>query len=143
MTTTTIAALQIQLKDLLSLASNIEMQMKILTEAENFDVFMLNEMTPYFGEDTSRAIVKTLQVCRNDDHNYLRFAGVYQWKSVKGNLEKRQLLKLISATYRVKYSRNKPLVYSLRSEIKYAKACPECGKLASAFYNRLVKEGKI
>jgi transcriptional regulator NrdR family protein len=143
MNTTTIAALQIQLQEVLSVVSNIQTQIKTLTEAEEFDVFMLNEMTPYFGEVTSRGIIKTLQLCRNDDHNYLRFAGVYQWKSVKGNLEKRQLLKLISATYRVKYSRNKPLVYSLRSEIKYAKACPECGKLASAFYDRLVKEGKI
>ena len=74
---------------------------------------------------------------------YLHFSPVYQWKGIKGDLEKRQLLKLISATYRVKYSRNLPLVYSLRSEIKYAKACPHCGALASAFYDRLVKEGKI
>ena len=121
----------------------INSKIKTLTEAEEFDVFMLNEMTPFFGEDTSRHIVKVLQKCRTEDHNYLHFSPVYQWKGIKGDLEKRQLLKLISATYRVKYSRNVPLVYSLRSEIKYAKACPHCGALASAFYDRLVKEGKI
>lgn len=118
-------------------------KIKTLTEAEDFDVFVMQELVPYFGEITSRGIIKMLGICRNDDHNYLRFGSVYQWKGIKGNLEKRQLLKLVSAVYRVKYSRNKPLVYSLRSEIKYAKACPECGKLASAFYDRLVKEGKI
>ena len=118
-------------------------QIKTLTEAEEFDIFIQQELTPYFGEKTSRNILKVLQKCRTEDHNYLHFSPVYQWKGIKGDLEKRQLLKLISATYRVKYSRNLPLVYSLRSEIKYAKACPHCGKIASAFYDRLVKEGKI
>ena len=141
--TTDVAALQIQLQEVLATVSNIESQIKTLTEAEEFDVFMLNEMTPFFGDDTSRNIIKVLQKCRTEDHNYFHFSPVYQWKGIKGNLEKRQLLKLISATYRVKYSRNVPLVYSLRSEIKYAKACPHCGALASAFYDRLVKEGKI
>ena len=147
-TTTDVAALQIQLQEVLATVSSIENQIKTLTEAEEFDVFMLNEMTPIFGEKTSRNIIKVLQKCRTEDHNYHHFSPVYQWTAVKGKnddekLENRQLLKLISATYRVKYSRNKPLVYSLRSEIKYAKACPHCGKLASTFYDRLVKEGKI
>ena len=108
-------------------------QIKTLTAAEEFDIFIQQELTPYFGENTSRNIIKVLQKCRTEDHNYLHFSPVYQWKGIKGDLEKRQLLKLISATYRVKYSRNLPLVYSLRSEIKYAKACPHCGKIASAF----------
>jgi len=144
-----VAALQIQLKEVLETVSNIESQIKTLTEAEEFDVFMLNEMTPIFGEKTSRNILKVLQKCRTEDHNYHHFSPVYQWAAVKGKnddekLENRQLLKLISATYRVKYARNAcGNVYSLRSEIKYAKACPHCGKVASAFYDRLVKEGKI
>ena len=148
-TTTDVAALQTQLQEVLATVSNIESQIKTLTEAEEFDVFMLNEMTPIFGEKTSRNIIKVLQKCRTEDHNYHHFAPVYQWAAVKGQsddekLENRQLLKLISATYRVKYARNAcGNVYSLRSEIKYAKACPHCGKVASAFYDRLVKEGKI
>ena len=149
---TDVAALQIQLKEVLETVSNIESQIKTLTEAEEFDVFMLNEMTPIFGEKTSRNIIKVLQKCRTEDHNYHHFSPVYQWAAVKGQsddekLENRQLLKLISATYRVKYARKSDYsygnVYSLRSEIKYAKACPHCGKVASAFYDRLVKEGKI
>jgi len=142
--TTDVAALQIQLQEVLATVSNIESQIKTLTEAEEFDVFMLNEMTPFFGDDTSRNIIKVLQKCRTEDHNYFHFSPVYQWKGIKGNLEKRQLLKLISATYRVKYAeKGDSQVYSLRSDIKYAKACPHCGALASAFYDRLVKEGKI
>ena len=143
-----VAALQIQLKEVLETVSNIESQIKTLTEAEEFDVFMLNEMTPIFGEKTSRNILKVLQKCRTEDHNYHHFSPVYQWAAVKGQsddekLENRQLLKLISATYRVKYAgKGDSQVYSLRSEIKYAKACPHCGKVASAFYDRLVKEKK-
>ena len=143
-TTTDVAALQTQLQEVLATVSNIESQIKTLTEAEEFDVFMLNEMTPIFGESTSRNIIKVLKKCRTEDHNYHHFSPVYQWKVIKGDLNKRNLLKLISATYRVKYSnKGDTFVYSLRSDIKYAKACPHCGKLASAFYDRLVKEGKI
>jgi hypothetical protein len=64
------------------------------------------------------------------------------YRLAKGDLQKRQLLKVVSATYRYKFGgyRN-PEQYSLRSEIKYAKACDECGKLAQVLVNRLIAEG--
>ena len=44
-------------------------QIKTLTEAEEFDIFIQQELTPYFGEKTSRNIIKVLQKCRTEDHN--------------------------------------------------------------------------
>jgi hypothetical protein len=60
----------------------------------------------------------------------------------QNDLQKRQLLKVVSAVYRYKFGGYKnPEQYSLRSEIKYAKACDECGKLAQVLVNRLIAEG--
>jgi len=48
----------------------------------------------------------------------------------------------VSAVYRYKFGGHRnPEQYSLRSEIKYAKACHECGKLAQVLVNRLIAEG--
>jgi hypothetical protein len=60
----------------------------------------------------------------------------------KDDLQMRQLLKVVSAVYRYKFGGHRnPEQYSLRSEIKYAKACDECGKLAQVLVNRLIAEG--
>lgn len=124
--------------------SDLNNQIKTLTEADEFDVFIQNEITPIFGQSTAENIIKVLQKCRINNHNYLYFVPVYQWKTIYGNLQKRQILKLVSAVYRVKYlPKGSSNVASLRSDIKYAKACPECGALAQSLYIRLLKEGMI
>jgi len=149
---TTTLSLQSQLDTLIQSMDSIkgsiqqlEVQINKEQEAETFDVFVQNLIEPYFGESTSENIIRILQKCRRNNNNYHYFTGVYQWKSIHGNLEKRQLLKLISAVYRIKYINplKNSTIASLRSDVKYAKACPECGKLALAFYDRLVSEGKI
>jgi predicted RNA-binding Zn-ribbon protein involved in translation (DUF1610 family) len=149
---TTIASLQNEVLNLKKTMESVNQmmqslndQIKLITEAEEFDVFVQQEITPYFGESTAENIIKMLQKCRKEGNNYQFFTPVYQWKSIYGNLEKRQLLKLISAVYRIKYQN--PLkntgISSLKSDIKYAKECPECGRIASAFYTRLLQEGLI
>mgnify|MGYP003338486891 CR=1 FL=1 len=146
----TIATLQTQVLDLQqtmdaikATMESINSQIKHLTEAEDFDVFMQSEITPYFGDSTAENIIRVLQKCRKEGNNYQMFTPVYQWKSVYGDLQKRQLLKLISAVYRIKYNRKDTNLYSLRSDIKYAKACPECGRIANSLYDRLASEGLI
>lgn len=147
---TDLATLQTELLDLQQTMANINVamntiqtQISTLTEQEEFDKFIQTQIEPYFGATTAESIVRLLDKCRRNN-NYVYFTASYQWKSVYGDLKKRQLLKLISAVYRVKYNKmSKKSTYSLRSEIKYAKACDDCGELARVLYDRLHKEGLI
>lgn len=148
---TSIATLQTEVVNLQQTMTAIQQsmdalnaQIKTLTEADDFDVFIRNQIAPVFGDSTADNIIKMLQRCRLNGHNYTYFSPVYQWKSIYGNLQKRQMLKLISAVYRVKYHpKNNSNVSTLRSDIKYARECPECGKLANALFIRLSQEGMI
>ena len=104
-----------------------------------FNAFMMVELTPYFGGKEAKMIVDKLVKCR-EIRDYRFFIPVY--KLAGEDLKKRQLLKLVSAVYRFKFRGYKSSEkYALKSEIKYAKACSECGKLANILYNRLVNEG--
>lgn len=107
-------------------------------ELAPFNAFLMVELTPYFGAENATKIVTKLQRSRAiNDFRY--FISMY--RLAKGDLQKRQLLKVVSAVYRYKFGGYKnPEQYSLRSEIKYAKACDECGKLAQVLVNRLIAE---
>jgi len=109
-----------------------------------FSAFLMVELTPYFGGGGAKLIVDRLNRC-NAIGDYRYFIPIY--KMAGEDLEKRQLLTLISSVHRYKfiYSKhhNTPQKYSLKSKIKYAKACPHCGALAAVLYDRLVKEGLL
>lgn len=108
-------------------------------ELAPFNAFLTVELTPYFGAAAASMIVTKLDRARAiGDFRY--FISMY--RLVGGDLQKRQLLKVVSAVCRYKFGgRNNPQKYSLLSEIKYAKACDECGKLAQVLVNRLIAEG--
>ena len=108
-------------------------------ELAPFNAFLTVELTPYFGATNATKIVTKLDRARAiNDFRY--FISMY--RLVGGDLQKRQLLKVVSAVCRYKFGgRNNPQKYSLLSEIKYAKACDECGKLAQVLVNRLIAEG--
>ena len=108
-------------------------------ELAPFNAFLTVELTPYFGAAGASMIVTKLDRARAiGDFRY--FISMY--RLVGGDLQKRQLLKVVSAVCRYKFGgRNNPQKYSLLSEIKYAKACDECGKLAQVLVNRLIAEG--
>lgn len=108
-------------------------------ELAPFNAFLTVELTPYFGAENATKIVTKLDRARAiNDFRY--FISMY--RLAKNDLQKRQLLKVVSAVCRYKFGgRNNPQQYSLRSEIKYAKACDECGKLAQVLVNRLIAEG--
>ena len=108
-------------------------------ELAPFNAFLTVELTPYFGAENATKIVAKLQRSRAiNDFRY--FISMY--RLAKDDLQKRQLLKVVSAVYRYKFGGHRnPEQYSLRSEIKYAKACDECGKLAQVLVNRLIAEG--
>lgn len=138
-----VSVIQKKMESFSKMVDEINSRIKVLTEAENFDTFVQNEIAPYFGESTAENIIKTLQICRREGNNYNHFSPIYQWKGIHGDLKKRQLLKLISAVYRLKNTNKNGNWYGLKSELKYAKSCSECGQLAGAFYDRLVSEGLI
>jgi hypothetical protein len=108
-------------------------------ELAPFNAFLTVELTPYFGAAAASMIVTKLDRARAiNDFRY--FISMY--RLVGDDLQKRQLLKVVSAVCRYKFGgRNNPQKYSLLSEIKYAKACDECGKLAQVLVNRLIAEG--
>jgi hypothetical protein len=108
-------------------------------ELAPFNAFLMVELTPYFGGAGAKIIVEKLRRCRAiGDFRYL----IPVYKMVKGDLTKRQLLKTVSAVYRYKFGGYKtPDQYALRSEIKYASACPHCGALANLLVQRLISEG--
>lgn len=108
-------------------------------ELAPFNAFLTVELTPYFGAENATKIVTKLDRSRAiNDFRY--FISMY--RLAKDDLQKRQLLKVVSAVYRYKFGGHRnPEQYSLRSEIKYAKACDHCGKLAQVLVNRLIAEG--
>ena len=113
------------------------------SEASDFDAFVKNEIIDVFSEPTAENIIKVAKECRRNG-NFLMFNAVYQWKTIYGDLKKRNVLKLISAVYRIRYTKSLckyPKIYSLKSDVKYATACSDCGSIAKNLYMRLVKEG--
>lgn len=136
-----------QIAQILGMVSNA-MTQPVASVANNepaelapFNAFLTVELTPFFGASDSLKIVDKLKRSRAiNDYRYF----IPAYKLAGEDLTKRQLLKLVSAVHRYKFGGYKnPEKYSLRSEIKYAKACHECGKLAGILYNRLQKEGLI
>ena len=107
-----------------------------------FNQFSIKELTPHFGQQLAESIVAKLEKCaKMYCPDFRHFIGMYQ---KVGNIEQRQLLKTISAVYRLKfghYANAQSHKSSLRSIIKYASICPHCGKLAQSFIVRLQKEG--
>jgi hypothetical protein len=110
-------------------------------ELVSFNKLLQTELTAYFTQTEAEMIVTALRRSYAiGDYRY--FIPVY--KMAGDDLKKRQLLKLVSAAHRYKFGLYKTQQkYSLRSEIKYAKACDHCGKIANVVYNRLVKENLI
>jgi hypothetical protein len=107
-----------------------------------FNKFAIKELIPHLGEELATQVVEKLEKCAKSYYpDFRNFIGMYN--KVAGNIEKRQLLKTLSAIYRYKFGRymNDSAKYSLKSEIKYATVCPHCGAIANAFVLRLTKEG--
>jgi len=108
-----------------------------------FNKFAIQELTPHLGQELSEKVIAKLERCADSNYPDFRyFIGMY--KEVAGNIEHRQLLKTLSAVYRFKFGRYinaQSVKFALKSEIKYATICPHCGAVASAFVQRLIKEG--
>lgn len=106
-----------------------------------FNEIVLAELTPHLGDKLAKKVVNLLEYCRKGYADFGPFVAAYRW--VGNDIEKRQLLKTVSAIYRYKFSpreHTNSYKYSLKSEIKYATICPHCGKIASVLVDRLKQE---
>ncbi len=134
-----------EIAKILAMVSNTMVQPVSSTLDEEllpFNKFAIKELIPHLGEELATQIVEKLEKCAKSYYpDFRNFIGMYN--KVAGNIEKRQLLKTLSAIYRYKFGRymNDSAKYSLKSEIKYATVCPHCGAIANAFVLRLTKEG--
>lgn len=137
------ATLNQQIAEIKEQQVNIQKQQKIVApktdELAPFHAWLQVELTQFFGAKDAKIISDKLNRSRViGDFHY--FIPVY--KLTDGDLTKRQLLKTVSAMYRYKFGGyKKSEKYALRSEIKYAAACPHCGALATILLNRLIAEG--
>ncbi|MGA1433332.1 MAG: hypothetical protein ACO32T_06095 [Candidatus Nanopelagicaceae bacterium] len=107
-----------------------------------FKDVVLAELTPHLGAQLSKKVVDLLEYCRKGYTDFGPFVAAYRW--VGNDIQKRQLLKTVSAIYRYKFTPKEytnSYQYSLRSEIKYATICPHCGSIASTLVDRLKSEG--
>lgn len=111
-------------------------------ELAPFNEVVLAELIPHLGAQLSKRVVDLLEYCRKGYSDFGPFVAAYRW--VGNDIQKRQLLKTVSAVYRYKFTPKNYMnsyQYSLRSEIKYATICPHCGSIANALVDRLKKEG--
>jgi len=140
----------------ISLAETEKVQREVDDYENNWDTFLIKEMSdllvefyPESANHVSEDVVKALQLCRNHG-DYRSLIPTYHQYNASENLKVRQMLKLVSAADRMKFfgkfahrSYNKAYLSSLKSEIKYAKACPECGAIAGKIWDRMEKENMI
>lgn len=108
-------------------------------ELAPFNAFLEVALTPHFGAKGATFIVEKLKLCRKcNDFTYVK--PIY--KLAKDDIIKYELLKAVSAIYRYKFGfYNKSSKYSLKSIINHVQQCPECGKFAKVFVDRLIAEG--
>jgi len=111
------------------------------TELAPFNEVVLAELIPHFGVQLANKVVNLLEYCRKGYSDFGPFVAAYRW--VGNDIEKRQLLKTVSAIYRYKFAPREytnSYQYSLKSDIKYATICPHCGKIAKTLVERLKEE---
>lgn len=109
-------------------------------ELQPFVDFITKELAQHFSESDAKVIVSTLEKIRRSSYpDYRDFCFLYRQVN-DTEVEKRQLMLTVSAVWRYKFGSGSSK-YQLRSIIKYASACPHCGRFASSMMDRLKAEG--
>ena len=151
----TLSELQTQIKGITdSLATTMVAVDQLKKYETHWDSFLtvevadiLKEFYPQDAQTKTQEILSALKICRrNEDYRFL--TPTYKMFNASENLKIRQLLKLISAADRIIHFRNTRAytnmqLSSLKSELKYAKACPECGSIATKLWDRIIKDSSV
>lgn len=94
------------------------------------------------GAAGSELIVKMLDKSRTSNNDFHSFIGAYNLPGIKDDLHKRNLIRVVSAIYRLKVKNlSDAQKSSLRSIVKYSTACPHCGAIAYQLVQRLGIQG--
>jgi hypothetical protein len=94
------------------------------------------------GTAAAELIVKMLDKSRISNNDFHRFIGAYTLPGIKDDLHKRNLIRVVSAIYRLKVKDlSDAQKSSLRSIVKYSTACPHCGTIAYQLVQRLGIQG--
>jgi len=115
----------------------------IINECEN----VLKDFFPNDANERAVSVLDGLKVCRrNEDYRF--FIPTYAQLGASDNLKIRQLLKLLSAADRIIHFTNSRAytnkqLSTFRSEIKFARMCPECGAMANRFYGAILKDPNV
>ena len=108
---------------------------------------VLREFYPNDADENAVFILDGLKVCRrNEDYRF--FNPIYRFFNSSENLKVRQLLKLVSAADRIIHftntrAYNNGQISSLRSDIKFAKKCHECGSMANRFHDAIMNDSNV
>ena len=115
----------------------------IKTESAN----VLKEFYPNDADERALSILEGLKISRRNE-DYRSFIPTYWQFNARNNLKIRQLLKLVSAADRIIHftntrAYNNQQLSSLRSEIKFARMCPECGSVANNLWDCIMKDPNV
>jgi hypothetical protein len=124
----------------------------------NWDTFVENEtkklLIDYYkktetAESRTKHLISSLKFCRRYA-DYRMLIPTYHYFGASENPKIRQFLKLVSACDRIVHFTNSKYRHytnnqlsTLRSEIKYARMCPECGSIANKFWDRVMKDPNV
>ena len=108
---------------------------------------VLKEFYPNDADERALSILEGLKISRRNE-DYRSFIPTYWQFNARNNLKIRQLLKLVSAADRIIHftntrTYNNQQLSSLRSEIKFARMCPECGSMANNLWDRIMKDPNV
>jgi len=139
----------------------IEIEQDKINAATSWNSFLKTEirerLSSYLAaENMTNLLISTLERARKC-HDYRAVVDVYRKLGCRQDAKLRQFVKLVVACDSIKfysgkidttysYSRKvalEHLVSSKKSDIKYAKLCPECGSIAQKFWDRMKQEGLI
>jgi hypothetical protein len=150
----TIAKILSVVSDTISQVTDTQSEQSDEVEYINWDTFVKNESSKLLSEfyadrsdHVADELVKGLKICRrNEDYRFL--IPSYWQLNARENLKVRQFLKLVSACDRIVHFTNtrtytNQQLSTLRSEIKYARMCPECGSIANKFWDRVMKDPNV
>jgi hypothetical protein len=162
---TKVNTLEVSIKTMMDEMKKINHQIEIeqdkINAATSWNSFLKTEirekLSSYLAaEKMTNLLISALERARKC-HDYRAVVDVYRKLGCRQDAKLRQFVKLVVACDSIKfysgkidttysYSRKvalEQLISSKKSDIKYAKFCPECGSIAQKFWDRMKEEGLV